>query len=46
MYYIPNWELASKMKVENKVAFITGAAQGLGKAFAEELLAHGAKVRT
>ncbi|KAK3097311.1 hypothetical protein FSP39_008546 [Pinctada imbricata] len=32
------------MRLENKVAIVTGGAQGLGKAFAEELLKKGAKV--
>ncbi|CAG5114759.1 unnamed protein product [Candidula unifasciata] len=32
------------MQISGKVVFITGAAQGLGKAYAEALLEHGAKV--
>lgn len=34
------------MHVNGKVALVTGAAQGIGKAFTEALLLHGAKVRT
>jgi len=34
----------SVMNVSNKISVITGAAKGLGKAFAEELLKNGAKV--
>lgn len=33
------------MDLKNKVALVTGAATGLGRAFSEELLKHGAKVR-
>ncbi|XP_053671466.1 15-hydroxyprostaglandin dehydrogenase [NAD(+)]-like [Anopheles nili] len=32
------------MDLENKVAIVTGGATGLGRAFSEELLKHGAKV--
>ncbi|KAG0078575.1 hypothetical protein BGZ90_004912, partial [Linnemannia elongata] len=32
------------MHVENKVAIITGASSGLGKALAERLVSKGAKV--
>lgn len=32
------------MSLAGKVAFVTGAAQGLGKAFSEALLKKGAKV--
>lgn len=32
------------MNVSGKVAIVTGAAQGLGKAFSEILLKNGAKV--
>uniref|UniRef100_A0A182SMS8 15-hydroxyprostaglandin dehydrogenase [NAD(+)] n=1 Tax=Anopheles maculatus TaxID=74869 RepID=A0A182SMS8_9DIPT len=32
------------MDLKNKVALVTGAATGLGRAFSEELLKHGAKV--
>ncbi|KAJ8302458.1 hypothetical protein KUTeg_018854 [Tegillarca granosa] len=32
------------MEIKDKVALITGAAQGLGRAFTESLLAEGAKV--
>lgn len=32
------------MDVKGKVALVTGAATGLGRAFCEELLRHGAKV--
>lgn len=34
------------MHVNGKVALVTGAAQGIGRAIAEALLLHGAKVRT
>ena len=33
-----------EMRIQGKVALITGAAEGLGRAFAEELLKKGAKV--
>lgn len=33
------------MHVNGKVALVTGAAQGIGRAFAEALLQKGAKVR-
>lgn len=32
------------MEVNGRVALVTGAASGIGKAYAEELLNHGAKV--
>lgn len=32
------------MDVKGKVALVTGGATGLGRAFCEELLRHGAKV--
>lgn len=35
-----------RMLLEGKVALVTGGAQGLGKAFSEELLKNKAKVRT
>ncbi|MEM6641157.1 MAG: SDR family NAD(P)-dependent oxidoreductase, partial [Pseudomonadota bacterium] len=31
-------------RMTGKVAVVTGAAQGLGRAYAESLAAHGAKV--
>jgi NAD(P)-dependent dehydrogenase (short-subunit alcohol dehydrogenase family) len=34
----------SRMRLENKTAVITGAAQGIGKAIAERLIAEGARV--
>lgn len=33
-----------KMEIAGKVALVTGAATGLGRAFCEELLRYGAKV--
>ena len=33
------------MDIKGKVAVVTGAARGLGKAYSEELLRRGAKVR-
>ena len=32
------------MKLENKIAIVTGAARGIGRACAERLLAEGARV--
>lgn len=34
-----------KMDVKEKVAIVTGGATGLGRAFCEELLKNGAKVK-
>ena len=33
------------MQLENKVAIVTGAARGLGRAYAEALAAEGAAIR-
>jgi NAD(P)-dependent dehydrogenase (short-subunit alcohol dehydrogenase family) len=33
------------MKVEGKVALVTGGASGMGKGFTDVLIANGAKVR-
>ena len=34
------------MKIQDKVAIVVGAAQGIGKAYVEALLQKGAKVST